>query len=133
LIVDTIEVAASWQAIARIHALVCELPQQIAQLRHISGHSSHSYPQGTNLYFSFAAEPASDPAAAEAVYREVWTAVMDITLREGGTVSHHHGIGRMRTPWVAEDLGSAYRLLELVERAFDPRGVMNPGVLVGKT
>jgi alkyldihydroxyacetonephosphate synthase len=130
LIVDTIEVAAAWEAIARIHALVCELPQQIPQLRHITGHSSHSYPQGTNLYFSFAAEPATDAAAAELVYRQIWTAVMDITLREGGTISHHHGIGRMRTPWVARDLGSAHRLLTAIERTLDPRGIMNPGVLV---
>jgi alkyldihydroxyacetonephosphate synthase len=131
LIVDTIEVAASWSAIGRIHTLVCEqVPQQVAQLRHISGHSSHSYPQGTNLYFSFAAEPAVDASAAEAVYRQIWTAVMDITLREGGTISHHHGIGRMRTPWVAADLGSAHRLLEAIEHALDPCGIMNPGVLV---
>jgi alkyldihydroxyacetonephosphate synthase len=133
LIVDTIEVAASWHAIGRIHGLVCErLPQQIAQLRHISGHSSHSYPQGTNVYFSFVAEPAVDAAAAEAVYREIWAAVMDITLAEGGTISHHHGIGRMRTPWVAADLGSAQRLLELLEQALDPHGIMNPGVLVAR-
>jgi alkyldihydroxyacetonephosphate synthase len=131
LIVDTIEVAASWSAIGRIHALVCEqVPKQVAQLRHISGHSSHSYPQGTNVYFSFAAEPAVDADAAEDAYRRIWTAVMDITLREGGTISHHHGVGRMRTPWVAADLGSAYRVLELVERALDPGGLMNPGVLV---
>jgi alkyldihydroxyacetonephosphate synthase len=130
-IVDTIEVAASWAAIARIHTLVCEqVPQQVATLRHISGHSSHSYPQGTNLYFSFVAEPAVDARAAEDVYRGVWAAVMDITLREGGTISHHHGIGRMRTPWVGEDLGSAHRLLEVIERSLDPRGIMNPGVLV---
>jgi alkyldihydroxyacetonephosphate synthase len=131
LIVDTIEIAASWPAIARIHTLVCEqVPQQVAQLRHISGHSSHSYPQGTNLYFSFAAEPATDASAAEDVYRRIWAAVMDITLREGGTISHHHGVGRMRTPWVAADLGSAHRLLEAIEHALDPSGIMNPGVLL---
>jgi alkyldihydroxyacetonephosphate synthase len=131
LIVDTIEIAASWPAIARIHTLVCEqVPQQVAQLRHISGHSSHSYPQGTNLFFSFAAEPATDASAAEDVYRRIWAAVMDITLREGGTISHHHGVGRMRTPWVAADLGSAHRLLEAIEHALDPSGIMNPGVLL---
>jgi alkyldihydroxyacetonephosphate synthase len=133
LIVDTIEVAASWSTIGRIHTLVCEqVPQQVTQLRHISGHSSHSYPQGTNLYFSFAAEPAVDASVAEDVYRRIWTAVMDITLREGGTISHHHGVGRMRTPWVAADLGSAHRVLEVLERALDPRGIMNPGVLVDR-
>jgi alkyldihydroxyacetonephosphate synthase len=130
-VVDTIEVAATWAEIGRIHALVCDrLPREIAKLRHISGHSSHSYPDGTNVYFSFVSEPVTDASEAEAVYREVWSAVMDITLANGGTIAHHHGIGRMRTPWVAADLGSAHRVLEAIEQAIDPRGIMNPGVLV---
>jgi alkyldihydroxyacetonephosphate synthase len=111
--------------------LVCaQVAQQVAQLRHNSGHSSHSYPHGTHLYFPFAAEPAPDARAAEDVYRRIWAAVKDITLREGGTISHHHGVGRMRTPWVAADLGSAHRLLEAIEHALDPSGIMNPGVLL---
>lgn len=131
LIVDTIEVAAGWSAIARIHALVCErVPAVVPSLRHISGHASHGYPQGTNLYFTFVAEPAADAAEAEAVYRRVWETVMDITLAEGGTISHHHGIGRLRVPWVAADLGSGHRVLELLVRAFDPSDLMNPGVLL---
>lgn len=130
-IIDTIEVAATWAEIGRIHALVCErLPQQIEQLRHVSGHSSHSYPDGTNVYFSFITEPVTDASEAEDVYRRIWTAVMDITLAEGGTIAHHHGVGRMRTPWVTADLGSAHRVLEAIEQAIDPRGIMNPGVLV---
>jgi FAD/FMN-containing dehydrogenase len=131
LIVDTIEVAAGWSAIARIHALVCErVPAAVPSLRHISGHASHGYPQGTNLYFTFVAEPAADADAAEVVYRRVWEAVMDITLTEGGTISHHHGIGRLRVPWVAADLGSAHEVLVKLVRAFDPNDLMNPGVLL---
>jgi alkyldihydroxyacetonephosphate synthase len=130
-IIDTIEVAAGWQAIARIYDRVtARARDEIAELKQISAHSSHSYPQGTNLYFSFAATPARDPDVAEAIYRRVWATVMDCTLHEGGTIAHHHGIGRMRTGWVAADLGSAHVLLEALEHALDPAGVMNPGVLV---
>ncbi|HVI01811.1 MAG TPA: FAD-binding oxidoreductase, partial [Enhygromyxa sp.] len=131
LIVDTIEVAAGWQAIARIYdRVLSRTREEVAELKVISAHSSHSYPQGTNLYFSFAAKTDPDPDVAEAIYRRVWATVMDCTLREGGTIAHHHGIGRMRTPWVAADLGSAQVVLEAIERALDPTGVMNPGVLV---
>jgi alkyldihydroxyacetonephosphate synthase len=131
LIVDTIEVAAGWQAIARIYdRVVARTRDEVAELKVISAHSSHSYPQGTNLYFSFMAKPAPDPDEAAAIYRRVWATVMDCTLSEGGTIAHHHGVGRMRTPWVAADLGSAQVLLEAIERALDPAGVMNPGVLV---
>lgn len=131
LIVDTIEVAAGWAAIARIHAAVCEqVPAAVGALRSISGHASHGYPHGTNLYFTFVAERAADADAAEVVYRRVWETVMRITLAEGGTISHHHGIGRLRVPWVAADLGSAHRVLVAVKQAIDPGGVMNPGVLL---
>ncbi|MFV8752026.1 FAD-binding oxidoreductase [Nannocystaceae bacterium ST9] len=130
-LIDTIEVAASWRAIARIHDEVCtRVPRQVDELRMISAHSSHAYPQGTNLYFSFAAQPPRDPVAAELIHRQVWSAVMDITLREGGTIAHHHGVGRMRVPWVAADLGSAHGLLVALKQALDPSGIMNPGVLL---
>src|SRR5439155_441900 len=48
----------------------------------------------------------------------------------GGTISHHHGIGRLRAPWLERELGSAYPLLRALKRALDPSGIMNPGVLL---
>lgn len=130
-VVDTIEVAAGWRSIARIYAEVLErVPNEVPEVRYLSGHSSHSYPQGTNLYFSVVAHPEQNPAAAEAVYRQIWARVMQITLEQGGTICHHHGIGRLRAPWVPQDLGSAYPLLRALKGALDPHGVMNPGALI---
>ena len=94
-----------------------------------SGHSSHSYPQGANIYFTFVLKPANF-ADAERLYLESWSRTLRATLDNGGTISHHHGIGRMRASWVAEELGSAYPVLLALKRALDPAGVMNPGVLV---
>jgi alkyldihydroxyacetonephosphate synthase len=128
-VLDTIEVAAEWD---RIHALYAEVTAAVRAVHDVvvvSGHSSHSYPQGTNIYFTFVARP-SDPVEAEATYLACWRAAMEATLRVGGTIAHHHGIGRARLPWMAAEHGAALDLLRAVKRALDPHGIMNPGVLL---
>jgi alkyldihydroxyacetonephosphate synthase len=128
-VLDTIEVAVEWD---RIHALYADVVAALRTVRHlivISGHSSHSYAQGTNLYFTFVARP-EDPAAAESTYLECWSRAMDATLRVGGTICHHHGIGRLRRPWMAAEHGGALDLLRAVKHALDPNGILNPGVLL---
>jgi alkyldihydroxyacetonephosphate synthase len=64
------------------------------------------------------------------LYFAIWNAAMAATLTAGGTISHHHGIGRVRREWLAKELGSAYSLLGTVRRALDPLGIMNPGALL---
>lgn len=131
IMVDTIELAAGWSRIADIYEQVtARLRAEVPELALVSGHSSHSYPQGTNLYFMLGAVPARDPADVERVYWSIWSKVMGTTLALGGTICHHHGIGRLRAPWVPVELGSAYPLLEMLKRALDPKGVMNPGALL---
>jgi alkyldihydroxyacetonephosphate synthase len=131
IIVDTIEVAAGWDRIGDIYEQVtAQIRQEVPELMVISGHSSHSYPQGTNLYFIWAAQPPQDPAEVERVYWSVWNRVMETTLALGGSIVHHHGIGRLRAPWMGRQLGSAYPLLTALKQILDPRGLMNPGALV---
>ena len=66
--------------------------------------------------------------------KEDWLQVRDAgqraVLAHGGNLSHHHGIGRMRVPWIARELGSGYPVLQALKRALDPDGLMNPGVLL---
>jgi alkyldihydroxyacetonephosphate synthase len=50
-------------------------------------------------------------------------------LRLGGSMVHHHGIGKYRTAWSREEHGSAYPLLEGLKRTFDPKGIMNRGTI----
>ena len=95
----------------------------------MSGHVSHCYTQGANIYFSFVLKPA-EFAAAEKLYVEAWSRALRATLANGGTISHHHGIGRLRASWLAEELGSAYPVLLALKRALDPAGLMNPGALI---
>lgn len=131
VILDTIEVAAPWTAIADVYERVlARLADEVPEMVHATGHSSHSYPQGTNLYFVLGAQPRRDPDDVARVYEAIWSRVMETTLALGGTISHHHGIGRHRARWVPRDLGTSYELLRRVKAALDPSGLMNPGSLL---
>ena len=129
MLADTIEVAATWDRIGAIYDTVVAALAGAPGVIMASGHSSHGYPQGTNIYFTFVMKP-EDFSRAEAAYLEAWGRALRATLAGGGTISHHHGIGRLRAPWLAEELGSAYPLLRDLKRALDPNGIMNPGALL---
>jgi alkyldihydroxyacetonephosphate synthase len=129
MMVDTIEVSAAWDRVAALYDGVIAALKAKPGMLVASAHSSHSYRQGTNLYITFAVKPEKF-ADAEAAYVGAWAAVMEATLAAGGSISHHHGIGRMRVPWIERELGTAYPVLRALKRALDPDGLMNPGVLL---
>ncbi len=128
-VLDTIEVACGWDRIHDLYREVVAAVKTVKSVIVVSGHSSHSYPQGTNIYFTFVARP-DDPAEGEATYRACWQQAMEATLRVGGTIAHHHGIGRNRVPWMKAEHGEGLALLRMLKRAMDPKGIMNPGVLL---
>ena len=129
LVVDTIEVAAGWDRISELFETVCAEGVTVPGMIAMSGHVSHCYTQGANIYFTFVAAE-SDPARGIALYDRVWSLTMRHTRRVGGTIAHHHGIGRVRKTWLGEELGASVELIRRVKRAIDPQGIMNPGVLV---
>ncbi len=129
LLVDTIEVAATWDRVPALYTGVIDALQTVPGIITASAHSSHSYMSGTNLYITFAIKPP-EWAHAEDVYLDAWGRVMQTTLGAGGTIAHHHGIGRLRVPWLEKELKSAYPVLLALKRALDPAGLMNPGTLV---
>ena len=129
MMVDTIEIAATWDRVGALYDAAVAALQAVPGMLVASAHSSHSYVQGTNLYITFAMKP-EDFAQAETGYLQAWTAVMEATLAGGGTISHHHGIGRLRVPWLERELGGAYPMLRAIKRALDPAGIMNPGALL---
>jgi hypothetical protein len=55
--------------------------------------------------------------------------IMGITLEMGGTICHHHGVGKIRTPWIKEALGESYHVLEAMKVSLDPHLILNPGTL----
>ena len=64
-------------------------------------------------------------------YRECWRRTMEAALAEGAGIAHHHGIGRVRRPFLADELGPAgSALLRRLKDSVDPRGILNPGALL---
>lgn len=129
LIADTIEIAASWDKVGPLYERVVAALRGVPGMLVASAHSSHSYLTGTNLYVTFAIKP-EDWSQAEALYLDSWARVMQATIESGGTIAHHHGVGRLRVPWLEKELGGAYQVLRALKRALDPAGILNPGTLL---
>lgn len=133
MIVDTIEISAMWTDIANIYEQVTKrLKEEIPELLAISGHASHAYMQGTNIYFVLATQPLQNASEIDRVYWSIWSIVMEITLANNGSICHHHGIGKLRAQWMPQELGSSYQLLESIKHALDPNEIMNEGTLLAK-
>ena len=130
IILDTIEVASTWERVVPLYERVTQSLSQVEGILLATGHSSHSYRSGTNLYFTFVARPVERSRMAD-VYRECWKRTMDAVLELGAGISHHHGIGRVRRDALPGELGeSGIAVLRAVKRALDPGGLLNPGALL---
>lgn len=133
IIVDTIEIAANWTDVATIYnKVLANLKKSVPEIIVASGHASHSYDQGTNIYFMLGAMPEQNLTDVKRVYEAMWRTVIETTLEFNGTICHHHGIGKVRAEWVPEDLGSSYLVLEKIKQSLDPNGIMNQGTLMPK-
>ncbi len=130
VIVDTIEVAATWSRVGAVYDGVTKSLSAVEGILSATAHSSHSYRSGTNLYFSFAARPG-DPSKLAATYDECWRRTIEATLAAGGGIAHHHGIGRVRRDYLAREIGeSGVALLRSLKRVLDPDDLLNPGNLL---
>jgi len=130
----TTEVSVGWSPVSDLFDAVMgrirsEFPRA-ADLTMLGAHSSHSYQTGTNLYFVYDYTINCSPRDEIEVYHKPLNAIIVTeALRMGGSMVHHHGIGKYRTPWVQQEHGSAYYLLSTLKDAFDPNGVMNAGTV----
>lgn len=130
IVADTVEVAAEWSVLPALYEAVVDALNAVPDIVAASGHSSHAYRSGANLYFTLAASPA-DPADRLATYDACWAAAMKASTDLGVGIAHHHGIGRVRRDWMEDELGAGgLAMLQSVKDALDPDGLMNPGVLV---
>jgi alkyldihydroxyacetonephosphate synthase len=131
---DTMEVAASW---SKLGALYDGVRRALGKDVFVMAHFSHAYPDGCCIYFSFAGsapprtEEGSWDARCEEVYDRAWKAALAAAVEAGGTLAHHHGVGRSKAPKLSAELGSVgISTAKAVKRAFDPDGILNPGALL---
>ena len=128
MIADTIELAAPWTELEGLHSEVKAVLGGEGRLALC--HFSHASAQGCCAYFTVAGR-AEDDARAEALYHRVWEGTMESALRHRASLSHHHGAGRLRAPWIRAELGNWFQVWQLVRMALDPGGVMNPNAVGG--
>jgi alkyldihydroxyacetonephosphate synthase len=121
--VDTMEVAASWDKLPQLYRAV---RAALAPLAFVMAHFSHAYADGCSIYFTFASRGRT-PLDTLRRYDEVWQAGLAAVTSVGGTISHHHGVGLLKAPFMPAEHGAGMRLYEGLKRVFDPHGVMNPG------
>jgi alkyldihydroxyacetonephosphate synthase len=125
VLVETLETATSWSNLVALHDAVADaLGGTLAGC-----HVSHVYPTGASLYFTvFARADAADPAGQ---WRALKAAATEAILAAGGTLTHHHAVGRDHAPWLAAEAGPlGVEVLRAVKERCDPAGIMNPGKLL---
>lgn len=121
--VDTMEVASSWE---RLMDLYHSVRTAIGRHAVVMAHFSHAYADGCSIYFTFAGT-APDATSAERLYDTIWRDGMEATTRVGATISHHHGVGLLKAPYMAGEHREAMAIFEAAKASFDPDGIFNPG------
>lgn len=123
---ETIEVAHGWSQIGDLYESLKAALTPLAD--HVYGHFSHVYGQGTSLYMILLGS-ASDDDEAIAALEEIWRVAMTVAAEKGAVLSHHHGAGLARLPFIQDALGTGHFLLARVKGCLDPQGILNPGKL----
>lgn len=131
--VDTFETAIPWAHLETAHDAILRAVRRALERHAGAGlamaHLSHSYVDGACLYFTFLYP--LDAGSALAQWQELKREATEAVLAAGGTLSHHHGVGRDHAPWLEREKGAlGMRVLRAAKQALDPKGVMNPGKLV---
>ncbi len=124
--IDTLETSVPWDLLHHVHQGVRKFikarPKTICMT-----HASHFYATGTNLYFIFIGRFGDLDE-----YMGFHRSIIDHIQRLGGSLSHHHGVGRMMAPWMEVHLGKTQMdVLRALKNHFDPNHIMNPGGLLG--
>jgi alkyldihydroxyacetonephosphate synthase len=128
----TTEISADWGSINDIYqAARARIIAEIPDITMMGGHSSHSYINGTNMYFNyfFNVVGVGPEDETTAYYLPIIAIICEETLKRGGSIVHHHGMGKARAPWVKQEYGSSFYILETLKTAFDPDDIMNKGTI----
>ncbi|UYT57603.1 FAD-binding oxidoreductase [Brucella sp. MAB-22] len=126
-VADTLEMTGCWRDLPAIYDEVVAAINAVPGTLAGSAHQSHAYVDGACLYFSLRGDVEVEKRAEW--YRAAWDAANAVLIKYGAALSHHHGVGWLRAPYMKDALGSAFPLLETVKKALDPDNLLNPGKL----
>jgi alkyldihydroxyacetonephosphate synthase len=129
---DTLETATFWSSVPRLYEGVSGgLRDSLSEQGTppvVLCHISHVYAAGASLYFTVACAQSEDPVAQ---WRAAKDAAGEAILAAGGSISHHHGIGRDHLSFYQREVGElAIEAMRAVKQRLDPAGILNPGILL---
>jgi alkyldihydroxyacetonephosphate synthase len=130
LVVETFETACTWDRFAELHAAVLAAVNAAGPTRVsvVTCRFTHVYPDGPAPYFTVIT-PARRGAEL-AIVDTLKAAVSEAIVKNGGTITHHHAVGRDHRHWYDKQRPELYmEALRAAKYTFDPRGILNPGVL----
>ena len=134
IIADTFETAITWERFEAFHDQVKAATERA--IREVTGRPgqvtcrfTHVYPDGPAPYFSLHALGRHGELVAQ--WRAIKAAASEALIGAGGTITHHHAVGRDHRPWYDRETPNLFAAaLRGAKQALDPQGVLNPGVLV---
>jgi len=134
LINDTFETAITWDRFESFHDKVMAATERaILEATGLKGEVTcrftHVYPDGPAPYFSFHALGRHDALLEQ--WQAIKNAASDALIEAGGTITHHHAVGRDHRPWYDRQRPGLFAAaLRAAKRELDPQGMLNPGVLI---
>jgi alkyldihydroxyacetonephosphate synthase len=133
VVVDTLETATSWRGLGPLYLAVRDAVADTLRARGTPGlvltHISHLYPTGASLYLTWLAR--QERGAERDQWQAVKRAAGDAIVAHGGTITHHHAIGRDHRAWMSAEVGAVgLATLRAVKVCLDPTGILNPGKLL---
>ncbi len=134
VISETFETAVTWERFPALHERVCDAAEQTLREVGATGgrvmcRFTHVYPDGPAPYFTVIARGCRGAEVEQ--WMAVKQAVSEALLQAGGTITHHHAVGRDHRPWYDRQRPEPFaQALRGAKAAVDPQGIMNPGVLI---
>jgi alkyldihydroxyacetonephosphate synthase len=137
---DTFETAITWDRFPDFHAEVMETARKaVANASgapadgpgspRISCRFTHVYPDGPAPYYTVLAQAKRGGEVEQ--WDEIKAAVSDTVIDAGGTITHHHAVGRDHRPWYDRQRPEPFaQALRAAKRELDPKATLNPGVLI---
>ena len=134
IISDTFETAITWDRFESFYQNVKYATEKAilkttGKRGAVSCRFSHAYPDGPAPYFAFHAN--SNPKRMMEDWQEIKSTASDAVIKNGGTITHHHAIGRDHSQWYKNQRPSLFGdALRRTKAHFDPRKILNPGVVI---
>ncbi len=133
IINDTFETAITWERFAAFHDGILAATREA--IREATGGDgivtcrfTHVYPDGPAPYFTFHARGRHGGLIEQ--WRHIKTKASDAVIAGGGTITHHHAVGRDHMPWYERQVPALFAAaLRAAKATLDPAGILNPGVL----